>query len=90
MRKSKERHEDKWGKLWGEMRKNEENNLKFKGKRDFLRKSEERYEEKLGKWWGEMRKVMKKHEENSIKSDEKLIEQWDQFWGKMRKSEESY
>ena len=29
------------------MRKNEENNLKFKGKRDFLRKSEERYEEKL-------------------------------------------
>ena len=90
MRKSKERHEDKWGKLWGEMRKNEENYLKFKGKRDFLRKSEERYEEKLGKWWGEMRKVMKKHEENSIKSDEKLIEQWDQFWGKMRKSEESY
>ena len=28
---------------------NEENNLKFKGKRDSLRKSEERYEEKLGK-----------------------------------------
>ena len=72
------------------MRKNEENNLKLKGKWDFLRKSEERCEEKLGKWWGEMRKVMKKHEENSIKSDEKLIEQWDQFWGKIRKSEESY
>ena len=32
-----------------EMRRNEESNLKMKGKRAFLRKSEERYEEKRGK-----------------------------------------